>query len=100
MSEQKQVLTDQELGQTAGGVICSQMKPIYNKYNDKCGMIDYKGVIHYYACLKCGRPMHYSEFGWGCIPCGKYFVIPTSIWTGSIAELKAASEDYEPVDCF
>ena len=93
MSEQKRVLTDQELEQTAGGESLVPKKPVYNKFNDLVGRIDPKGNIEYYACYCCGRPLHRTPHGWACTPCQRYFNgMQVKYWDGTIEQLKAASE--------
>ena len=99
MSEKKQVLNDQELEQAAGGDGFIPTQRIYNKYNDPVGLMDANGVIEYWPCPNCGRPLHCGpDWYWCCIPCDKGTFNPEKkIWNGTLDQFKVASEDYSRV---
>lgn len=83
MTEQKQPLEDQDLEQVSGGGIYPIADKKGRRVGDHCihhatfrypAGYDY---ISYYACSKCGRPMHQGTMGmWYCDPCDRWEFSP------------------------
>ncbi len=93
MSDDKLELGDQDLEQTTGAF--SPASSARGNINNSRGQIvgkSARGVITYYPCPKCQKPMHAGFFDWYCDPCNyKEFKPKSAVWSGTRDELKAAS---------
>ncbi len=91
-----EALTDDALDNVSGGYPRPPQAgplggPIYDGKGRICGY-DRSGVIYYYKCPDCGRPMHYFIGGYECALCGiSRGGVNTVRWTKGKQSLIAAS---------
>ena len=90
-----EALNDSELTDVAGGISTATHTDIINANGDVVG--DYyvnTGVIKYWPCPKCGKPMHKGKmFAKYCDPCDDYYYMEYDVkqYSGTVEQLKAES---------